>query len=249
MLLGFRCGLRLGETYGLLWEDIDLEAGKLNVKRQVQILKDKAAGEERIFFSDPKYKSFRSIPLDSHMLEVLRRAKADQEQNRARYEELYYHYYEDENRELVSEPGPGRREVFFVNVRECGSYIQARTMTNISRVIHLNLGIKAFDYHSLRHSHATILLANGAPLKDVQNRLGHKSVKVTLDIYAHLTAEEEAVSLNILDKFPLPSTDKPEQALRANAAETDDAASAGTEKTAVDTHVNRRVSQGCQNHF
>ncbi|MCH5182909.1 MAG: tyrosine-type recombinase/integrase [Oscillospiraceae bacterium] len=44
-----------------------------------------------------------------------------------------------------------------------------------------------FDYHSLRHAHATMLLEQEAPPKYVQKRLGHKNIEVTLNIYAHLT--------------------------------------------------------------
>ena len=43
------------------------------------------------------------------------------------------------------------------------------------------------DFHSLRHTHATMLVENGAPLKYVQRRLGHKKIDVTMNIYQHLT--------------------------------------------------------------
>ena len=56
-----------------------------------------------------------------------------------------------------------------------------------SSVIHYKLGFKKFDFHSLRHTHATMLCENGAQPKYVQKRLGHKNIQVTLDIYTHVS--------------------------------------------------------------
>jgi integrase len=56
------------------------------------------------------------------------------------------------------------------------------TFKNASRVIHFSLGIM-FNFHSLRHTHATTLIENGANIKDVQTRLGHTKIETTLDTY------------------------------------------------------------------
>jgi integrase len=53
-------------------------------------------------------------------------------------------------------------------------------------VIHYELGI-TFNFHSLRHTHATTLIKNGAKIKDVQERLGHANTETTLDTYTHST--------------------------------------------------------------
>lgn len=55
-----------------------------------------------------------------------------------------------------------------------------------NRVIHHELQLP-FDYHSLRHTHATKLIEAGANVKAVQERLGHKNIAATLDIYVHNT--------------------------------------------------------------
>ena len=76
----------------------------------------------------------------------------------------------------------------FVCRRENGTYISPRTMQHTSSVIHNQLQFEAFDYHSLRHTHTTMLIENGAPPIYVQKRLGHKNLDTTLNIYAnHLT--------------------------------------------------------------
>ena len=79
------------------------------------------------------------------------------------------------------------KEIHFVCVREDGTYITPRTMQHTSRVIHNELNIKEFDFHSLRHTHATVLLERGAPLKYIQQRLGHKKIDITLNVYQHQT--------------------------------------------------------------
>lgn len=66
--------------------------------------------------------------------------------------------------------------------KENGSYFQSRSQQHTNHIIHEELGIKNYDYHTLRHTHATMLLENGASIKSVQQRLGHKNTKETLDI-------------------------------------------------------------------
>ena len=73
------------------------------------------------------------------------------------------------------------KEIRFVCIREDGTYITSRTMQHVSRVIHNALNIKDFDYHSLRHTHATVLLERRAPLKYIQQGFGHKKIDITVN--------------------------------------------------------------------
>ena len=80
-------------------------------------------------------------------------------------------------------------ECFFVlvNVRENGELVKSRIIQRASSIIHYNMKYPEFDYHSLRHTHATMLAEADAPPKYVQERLGHKGIDVTMKIYQHLT--------------------------------------------------------------
>ena len=88
-----------------------------------------------------------------------------------------------------------------INSRDNGTYIQPRVMQHCCRVIHYELGFTDFDYQSLRHPHATILLEGGADIKDVQKRLGHKHITETLDIYSHVTPRIAEHSVSILEQI------------------------------------------------
>ena len=66
-------------------------------------------------------------------------------------------------------------------------------------MIHKEL-LLAFDYHSLRHTHATILIESGADVKDVQTRLGHSNIQTTLQTYVHDTDVMASRSVDIFEQ-------------------------------------------------
>lgn len=190
LLLGYRCGLRIGEAYAVVWEDIDFDKNELTVNRQLQWL------EHCWVLTPPKYGSTRTIKLDNIMIEKLKNEKTRQDNAKELYNEYYSSVYVDNN--IINEKGVGKR-INFICVRENGTFIQPRTMQHCSRIIHEKLGFVEFDFHSLRHTHATILLENGANPKDVQMRLGHKNIDVTMQIYAHATEKMSDQTVQILN--------------------------------------------------
>ncbi len=192
--LAYRCGLRLGEVFGLSWDDINFEHSTLSVNRQIQM--DEKT--KKWTFSNPKYDSFRTIKLDSTIVELLKNAKKSQEDSEEEYGEFYTNLFVDENDHLNSD-GSGT-VIKMVNVRENGTYIQPRVTQHLGRVIHYELGFKQWDFHSLRHTHTTVLIEAGANIKDVQNRLGHKNIGVTLQIYTHVTEKMQNDTVLILEK-------------------------------------------------
>lgn len=198
LLLAYRCGLRLGEAFALDWtKDIDLNAGSLDVNKQVQEINGHWT------FINPKYDSFRTIALDKPMIEVLKKAITQIERAEKYYAEYFTRLYENPQRQIVAENGPGCKEIHMLTVRPNGTYIQPRTMQHCARVVHYDLGYKNFDFHSLRHTHTTMLLEKGANAKDVQERLGHKNIWVTLQTYAHDTTEMQRQTIQILNELPL----------------------------------------------
>ena len=210
LTIGLHCGLRLGEAYALTWDDIDLTQKKITINKQIQWRQFKRTEEAKRadngkktdecgcwYFSSTKYKSDRVIEMDEELFNLLSVEKENQDNARAYFGDRYTRYYSTERKEITN--NPTEREIRFVFVREDGTYITPRTMQHTSRIIHHNLNIKDFDYHSLRHTHATVLLEKGAPLKYIQQRLGHKKIDVTVNVYQHLTEDLRKMGTDILN--------------------------------------------------
>lgn len=200
LMIGLHCGMRLGEVFALTWDDIDFIEKKISINKQIQWRQFERTDEEKKssngkssensgcwYFSSTKYKSDRIIEIDEELYELLCTEKEKQERAAMYFVDRYARYYETDKREITTIPA--NKEIHFVCVREGGPYITPRTMQHTSRVIHNELNIKEFDFHSLRHTHATVLLEKGAPLKYIQQRLGHKKIEITLNVYQHLTNE------------------------------------------------------------
>ncbi|HEX9060548.1 MAG TPA: tyrosine-type recombinase/integrase [Clostridia bacterium] len=86
-----------------------------------------------------------------------------------------------------------------VCTKENGDMVTPDTFKYSDRVIHYSLGI-LFNFHSLRHTHATTLIENGANIKDVQDRLVHSKIETTLGTYTHSTEKSAKKSVDIFEK-------------------------------------------------
>ncbi len=209
--IGYECGLRIGEVFALTWDDIDLDAKTLTVNRQIQwqedatrSLSDKInnngsseCGNAYWYFTNPKYNSFRKIDLSDDMVHLLREEQRRQEAMKLYYGEHYNSYYasyplafDGTNNPANSISNPisttkSGSPINFLCVRKDGSYISLRTMQHTSRVIQKGI-YENFDFHSLRHTHASILYSAGLPDKYITERLGHKDCRITKAVYIHL---------------------------------------------------------------
>ena len=211
--LGFECGLRSGEAFALVWEDIDLDNGTITVNRQIQWQEDNTrttkeklmsngssdCGNGYWYFTNPKYSSFRTVKISDNLTELLRREKERQEAMKAYYRGYYAQYYSEHpitvggkaNQNTVA-INPINAEsgnpINFVCVRGNGTYISSRTMQHTSRVIRTGIYDK-FTFHALRHTHASILYEQGLNDKYISERLGHKDNSTTREVYIHLTEQ------------------------------------------------------------
>lgn len=228
LMLAYHCGLRLGEIYAVTWNDIDFKNKTLAVNRQVQWHQVERTKEEiranngtreanggYWYFSEPKYKSYRVIDLDETLLNALQKEKQKQDRAKVYYDQYYIKYYCTDKLNYTGQ-SPSyivspinkiqndntENEINFVCRREDGSYISPRTMQHVSSVIHKQLNYPEYDTHSLRHTHATILMENGVDMVYIQHRLGHKDISVTMNIYTnHITDKIKDNNNNILNRI------------------------------------------------
>jgi integrase len=163
-------GMRRGELLALRWRDLDMDEARLSVRRSVGVVKIKGEGEELIEGSTKTGKA-RSVDIDPRTIAALRSwrvARAGLDLRLARDDALIFGDLEG------GYLNPDRFSRRFVR-----SLMLARKElgTDVLPMIRV---------HDLRHTHATLLLTAGVPVKVVSERLGHATVMITLEIYQHV---------------------------------------------------------------
>ena len=95
----------------------------------------------------------------------------------------------------------------FVFVDELGERMRVDYLTNAFPKFLESHGLRRMRFHDLRHSCASLLLANGVPLKHIQEWLGHSDIGTTANIYSHLDYKSKITSANVMDNIlTLPDT-------------------------------------------
>lgn len=212
LMIGFYCGLRIAETCGLTWDNIDLEARTLTVDHQITLLEDIPREDDAPihswYITDTKTKSSRrTIPFGETLYQALKTEKTFQAKNEIKLGGRYIiqaieKRQDDQSRELLRIVSTPKEDsvlprIHLVCVDSLGRHTTSEVLKYCSRIINKELGI-IFDYHTLRHTHATILIESGADVKNVQTRLGHSRIETTLQTYVHDT---ETMATRSVDLF------------------------------------------------
>lgn len=173
-LLSFS-GLRVGEALCLTWSDIDLKANTLTVSKTLSKTK------EGYKVSTPKTKSSnRVISLDDKTIGLLKRWQL-------RQKEVLFSY------------GVTKPKVVFTDIN--GDYMTRQDVYQRATRLASACGLHNIGTHGYRHTHASMLFESGVTMKEAQERLGHSSIEMTMDVYTHLTQKTKEKTAEKLAKY------------------------------------------------
>jgi integrase len=177
-------GLRKGELLGLRWSDVDPAKRTLRVNVALQRV------DGKLILVEPKSaRSRRTIPLPEGVAEALRRQRAQQLAERMK-------------------AGPAWEEHDLVFATKLGRPVEQR---NLHRNFHELLdqaGLPRVRFHDLRHSCATVLLAQGVPARVVMEILGHSQISLTMNTYSHVMPTLTRDAADRMDAVFAPLTGK-----------------------------------------
>ena len=181
VILGSYYGLRRSEVVGLRWESIDFERNTITIEHSVTVAE--IDGKKQIFESDTvKTKSsYRTLPLVPQFRDKLLQMKEEQDY----YRELCGNAY-------------NTAEGKYVYVDRLGNRIRPDYLTAEFPKFLEKHGFRRMRYHDLRHSCASLLLANGITLKEIQEWLGHSHFAITANTYAHLDFSAKIAAANAM---------------------------------------------------
>lgn len=176
-------GLRRGEACGVHWTDLDLDEANLTIRWQItQHGADTEMGAPKSDAGD------RQISLDTDTVTVLRHRRARQNAHRLSHGEHW-----TDNGLVFTEPN--------------GAPLIPDDVTSHFKELVTAAGLPPVRLHDLRHGAATLALAAGADIKTVQELLGHASIAITADTYAHILPElAREVAENVARLIPRQKT-------------------------------------------
>ncbi|MEY8735851.1 tyrosine-type recombinase/integrase [Lactobacillus sp. AN1001] len=173
-------GMRIGEMLALDWSDIDFDSNVIAINKT--IAKDINGS---VIIQPPKTpSSVRRLDMDKSTMDILKRWKAQQASELLK----------------VGINVLNKKQAVFNNAKN------NTRLTNDKAIYMLHVllkgsGLPWVTLHGFRHTHATLLFSAGASVKEVQTRLGHSSVTTTLDIYTHLTKQDQKKTINKFAQF------------------------------------------------
>jgi integrase len=161
MIVMLMTGMRIGEVLGLRWTDLD--GSTLRIQRAV------SRGHGRRHILGPtKTSQNRAVPIGDRAMRTLQRHRV----TLAKWKLLMGERYQDQG---------------LIFATATGGIIQAENLPHRAfRQLLSGAGLPAIRLYDLRHSHATLLMADGVHPKVVQERLGHSSIQLTMDTYSHV---------------------------------------------------------------
>ena len=170
-------GFRRSEVLGLRWDSIDFEHKLISINHKVLVV------EKEVILTDQlkTRSSCRTLPLIPVVEKLLLQHREQIEKNKKFFGNTYDNKYLD-----------------YVCVEENGKIVYPDHMTKSFRKLLIKHDLRHIRLHDLRHSCASNMLANGVPLKEIQEWLGHSNFATTADVYSHLDYSFKVLAANVI---------------------------------------------------
>lgn len=169
VFLGAFYGLRRSEVIGLRWDAIDFTNNTFTIKHTVTSFSLDGKKVQVAQDTTKTKSSMRTLPLVPAFRERLLALREQQDEHRRVCGRCYNRQYLD-----------------YVCVDEMGTLLSPNYLSAAFPKLLEKNGLRRIRFHDLRHSCASLLLANGVPMKQIQEWLGHSDFSTTANIYAHL---------------------------------------------------------------
>ncbi len=170
-------GLRRSEVLGIKWDAIDYIDKKIVIRHKIIEVKTPNGRVLQGMDVLKNKSSYRTLPLIPYVEEVLKKESGHQQEMRRVMRGAYNKDYSE-----------------YVCVDAMGNLLKPQYLTEHFKVILRQNGMKPIRFHDLRHSCASLMLANGVPMKMIQDWLGHSDMGTTANIYSHLDSNSKLAS-------------------------------------------------------
>jgi integrase len=175
-------GMRKGEAAALKWSDINFKEKKIHIDETLDF---QAENDDELFGDTKTFRSTRTITVSTSLINDLRYHATWQNQNKINLGESMY-----------------RHDLNLVLCRNDGNHMPKSTLFNaFQRILKRAELSEDLRIHSLRHTYAVLMLEAGADIKFVQEQLGHGSVQITSDIYAHISKKLEQRNIDKYEQY------------------------------------------------
>ena len=177
IFLGAFYGLRRSEAIGLKWDAIDFQNDTITIRHTVVSCYIDGKQVQKAQDITKTKSSMRTLPLIPAFKELLQHKKKQQDEFQRVCNKSY-------NKDYLG----------YICVDEMGKLLSPHYLTEAFAKLLKKHGLRKIRYHDLRHSCASLLLANGVPMKQIQEWLGHSDFSTTANVYAHLECNSKRLS-------------------------------------------------------
>ena len=175
--VGVAVGLRKGELAGLRWEDVDLDQGLVHVRQTIQ----RVYGVGMVTGPPKSARSRRDVPLPVYAGVALKEHRTRQLEERL----AMGRYWIDSGLVFTTTIGTG---------------LDPRNLTRVLDELIAAAGVRRIRFHDLRHTCASLLLAQGVPARVVMDVLGHSQFSITMDLYSHVMPSALREAADAIDR-------------------------------------------------